>query len=1117
MAPRVFFDRLVSSYLATLIVVVLLAAGSYALLEHALLHSAAAKGYRLVELLALVVLVLVLALFRRAAFRASEQRYRDLLVAAERQGRELELLEQVRSALAREMDQTRIFRVAVEAIPSALGYPLVSLYLREGDYLVLQHQVGYPSALERLPLDAGICGRVLGSGEPVLLADVASDPAFIAASDGITSEICVPLFDDHGYTIGVLNVESTAGLVLTEDDLRVMAALCEQVSIAIDRAQLYAEAQRERDFSAAIIDTADSLIVVLDTQGRIVRFNGGCERTTGYRFSEVQGRPFWEFLLPPEEVESVRAVFNQLVVGAYLPNYENSWLRRDGRRRQIVWANTVLRDAPGQPAYIIGTGIDITERKQAEAALRESELLYRSLVSALSEGIVLQRADGSIQACNASAEQILGLTADQMMGRTSLDRRWRAVRADGTPFPGEEHPSMVALLSGQALKDVIMGVHKPNDTTPTWISINAQPLLREGEQQPYAVVSSFFDITERRRAEQELRFQKTLLEAQSEAAIDGILVVSPERRWLYANRHFAELWNFEAEVMVAASSAVGLPQMLRQLAEPEPVRAAIERLYQQPEAHGQGELVLLDGKTLEWYSAPVRDQDGTYYGRVWYYRDVSERKAVERMKNEFVSVVSHELRTPLTSIRGALGLIAGGVGGALPQQVRGMVDIALKNSERLVRLINDILDIEKIESGKMTFDVKPLMLAPLITQALEANRAYGEQLGVSFALAHPLPELWVSGDADRLTQVLTNLLSNAAKFSPPGEAVLLSLGRAGRGQVRLSVTDHGPGIPEAFRSRIFQKFAQADASSTRQQGGTGLGLSITKAILERHGGQIGFTSEPGKGTTFWFDLPEWQALPPALPAQDAAASPHILVCDDDPDIAMLLTMLLQQAGFRADTASNAAQARELLARGSYAGMTLDIALPGEDGITLIRTLRDDPHTHDLPVVVVSASADQERPSLSGDALGVVDWLQKPIQQEQLLAAVRAAVQRVASPNPPRVLHVEDDADIVAFISLLLAPAATVVAASEVGAARTLLQQERFDLVILDLGLPDGSGVDLLPVLRQWQPPIPALIFSARELGPGLPQHVAAALVKSRTSNDDLRVTITGLLSRVGAG
>jgi len=237
-----------------------------------------------------------------------------------------------------------------------------------------------------------------------------------------------------------------------------------------------------------------------------------------------------------------------------------------------------------------------------------------------------------------------------------------------------------------------------------------------------------------------------------------------------------------------------------------------------------------------------------------YVRDITERQEVERLKNEFVSTVSHELRTPLTSIRGSLGLLDGGILGELPAAARDMVRIACSNTERLIRLINDILDLEKMESGKLDFQLEPLELGTLLAQAVEAHQGYAEECDARVELALEAPGARALVDGDRFLQVLANLLSNALKFSPRGERVTLRLERVGS-RLRVSVEDHGPGIPESFRARIFEKFAQADGSDSRRKGGTGLGLSITRALVTQLGGTLDFVSREGVGTTFRVVIP----------------------------------------------------------------------------------------------------------------------------------------------------------------------------------------------------------------------------------------------------------------------
>jgi len=383
----------------------------------------------------------------------------------------------------------------------------------------------------------------------------------------------------------------------------------------------------------------------------------------------------------------------------------------------------------------------------------------------------------------------------------------------------------------------------------------------------------------------------------------------------------------------------------------------------------------------------VREPDSV--GRfVAIVRDITERQRIDKMKREFISTVSHELRTPLTSIRGALGLVAGGATGVIPAQALALVNIANNNCERLVRLTNDILDMEKIESGKMQFDLRPVDPQGLIEEAIAANQAFATQHQVTIALEGELPTMEIIGDRDRLLQVLTNLLSNASKFSPAGGTVRVSMTET-PGALLFRVRDEGPGVPAEFQPRIFQKFSQADASDTRSKGGTGLGLSITKAIVEQHGGQIGFETGTGKGATFWVRLP---ARPLIEFTEHPPGKIRVLVVEDDQDIAKLLRLILEREGYAADVAYSLAQAREHLLTAHYAAITLDLLLPGESGIAFVRELRERPESTTLPIVVISAVVESGHKALDRTGVMALDWLSKPIDEKRLLKAVAEAVQ-----------------------------------------------------------------------------------------------------------------------------
>jgi PAS domain S-box-containing protein len=389
--------------------------------------------------------------------------------------------------------------------------------------------------------------------------------------------------------------------------------------------------------------------------------------------------------------------------------------------------------------------------------------------------------------------------------------------------------------------------------------------------------------------------------------------------------------------------------------------------------------------------------------------DISERKRLERLKDEFVSIVSHELRTPLTSIAGSLGLLAGGAAGKLPDPVVRLLTIARSNSQRLVRLINDVLDIEKMEAGQIVFQFSRIEARSLVEQALESNRGFADDYKVRLRLDSDSVPGPVHADADRLSQFITNLLSNAIKFSPKDAEVVVAVEQHGD-NVRISVRDHGSGIPAQFKARVFEKFAQADAGDVRQKVGSGLGLSIVKQIVTRLGGTIGFQDASGGGTVFHVDLPVWEQASGSehdvvgsdrltqvagqAVAYDRNALPKILHVDDDHDaletVARALRAIAQVVSV--DTVEDA---RREIAANHFDIVVLDLMVGAVSGLDLLPDLRTRKGSNIQVIIFSARGAEMENHSEVHASLG-----KSRASLDRLVATVQDHLMRESVRPPP---------------------------------------------------------------------------------------------------------------------
>ena len=497
-------------------------------------------------------------------------------------------------------------------------------------------------------------------------------------------------------------------------------------------------------------------------------------------------------------------------------------------------------------------------------ALRSGAERINAIVNNVVDGIITVDDGGNVKSINRTAEQMFGYNATQIVGRSfteliAPDRRAQYNEERFQPEsadPGREESEYL----GRRLD----GSEFFMELAATRIKVDGRPLL----------IYIVRDISERKHAEERLQLAASVFENTTE----GILITDGDGIIQSTNPAFTAITGFTADEVVGEN-----PRILQSGTQSADF---YEAMWESITAtgHWQGEVNnrRKNGEIYpQWLNInAIKDARGRVTNYVGVTFDVTELKASERMKDEFIATVSHELRTPLTSIHGSLRLLGGGVAGELSEESAKLVRIADDNSQRLVRLIDDILSIAKIEAEKMKFLLQPLALDDLIGRAIEANQDFAQQYDVHLHAEDGIRDARILADKDRLMQVLTNLLSNAVKHSPTGGDVRVGVQRQ-NGYWRVCVVDNGRGIPESFRDKVFSKFAQADSTDRRQGGGTGLGLSICKAIIDRLGGRIGFDSEAGVRTSFYFDLPVMQRKATANVV--AAQAPGPVISESRPE------------------------------------------------------------------------------------------------------------------------------------------------------------------------------------------------------------------------------------------
>ncbi|HYP67318.1 MAG TPA: PAS domain S-box protein [Thiobacillaceae bacterium] len=888
--------------------------------------------------------------------------------------------------------------------------------------------------------------------------------------------------------------------------------------------------ERSEERLRLALDASDEGLWDWDLRSGLAYLSPRYYEMAGYRPDEVTPDvEFFKRLVHPDDLDRVLGFIEARPQGGTQDSvYDYRMITKSGEVKWMLGKGRVVeRAADGTPLRMVGTIADISERKRAERALQESEARYRSVVNALTEGIILFDARGQVKTCNPSAERILGLSEAQMQGRESL-ADWRPIREDGSPYPLDELPVRRTLATGQPRRNVVLGDLSPAGKL-TWLLVNSEPIVDAASGQVAAAVASFTDITRRREAEEQLNKLYLAVEQNPHT----IIITDDNGVVEYVNAAFVETSGYSAEEVIGKRAGL--------LKSGQTARATYQDLWTHLKA-GQawkGEFINRR-KSGEIYIdlvrvAPIRQSDGRITHYLSIQEDITEHKRMgqeldqyrhrleelvvertqqlevangvlaahaetiaaakeaaeqaSRAKSAFLANMSHEIRTPMNAIMGLAHLLRRSMQDTGQQE---KLDRIMGATQHLLAIINDILDISKIEAGKLALENIEFNPEGVLANvcALVAEKAGGKGLELVLDI-DGLPRR-LRGDPTRLTQALLNYASNAVKFTEHGSIVFWA--RAVENDqagilLRFEVRDTGIGIAPDQQARIFDAFEQADGSTTRKYGGTGLGLAITRRIAELMDGGVGVQSILGEGSTFWFTgrfgKPEHEARPLAT----ADLHGHkVLVVDDLPEARAALEAMLKSMGLRVDLAESgeAALARAQAADAAgdpYVVVLLERRMPRLDGAEASRRLSALGLTH-APKCVLITAFDDDRAWEESQRAECKAVLIKPATASSLhdtlvnvlrgdAPAFPVAVTPSVAEHSLRHLYrgarilVAEDNPINQEVALELLREAGLEADLVYNGVEALqrVQERNYDLILMDVQMPEMDGLEATRAIR----------------------------------------------------
>jgi PAS domain S-box-containing protein len=885
------------------------------------------------------------------------------------------------------------------------------------------------------------------------------------------------------------------------------------VAVALDQSATLHQEQALRESQERyrdLFESSSEMIATLSPAGQFLYANPAWKRCFGLDTAALLSLDSWGELFGQNCRAEVAALFRRVLDGETV---ESTALRNhtaDGRVMELELSLS-QRQKPGNPLAVRCLLRDVTQQRQREHRLAlqlvvsqivgensSPEVAAMRILEAL---CVSQGWDVALKwQMDSEHKRLEFCTAWGVPGKRceALIQESMALKlAPGVDLPGrvwkEEKPLWItdlataqpsARIQSALRQEMVSGWAVPVRVGNKMLAVlefYSNFRLREDREAMAAIETVAASLgqmlarsQERGRAEELYRQQEILLDSVA----DGICGVDRNGLVSFANPSAARLLGAGPSKLRGKpihELLHGFAPTSRRCPEDCPIRRAAGRHVA---AAGEDTIYRGDGTCFpaEYFITPILDQ-GRFSGSVISFHDISQRYALDRLKDEFISTVSHELRTPLTSIRGALGLLSSGILGKVNEKAANLLRIAMTNSDRLVRLINDILDLERIQSGREPLAFRTVQLAEVVRQAIDSMQPMAESAGVQ--LIHDSTQAEIAADGDRLLQVLTNLLSNAIKFSPPNSTVSVMLRTGGSG-VTLSVIDHGRGIPADKLEAIFGRFQQVDASDSRQKGGSGLGLAICRTIVMQHTGRIWAERNPVRGSTFRVFLPfrPSPAFTPRFVQEGETGQGTVLLADANPRTRRLIAAQLGRHGYLV-VETETVEETLAAARQGVQAILLDISLDGMNGWEILPMLRKLDPAGKAPIVLLSVDNRQSPTELP---IGADGWVTSTLDEDQVLKELGRVL---CDPGEEaRILVVEDDKDLARVIGTVFSREGIVV---ELAHSR----QEALDacfafqphLMVLDIGLPDGDGFNVVDWLRHHEglARLPLVVYSGREI------------------------------------